>query len=51
MGGAGAAVDATHALTMLALALLAPDRRRLALTNVATATAFALAGMREARQR
>lgn len=48
---AGVAVDATHALTMLALALLAADRRRPALTNVATATAFALAGVREARQR
>lgn len=48
---AGAAVDATHALTMLALVRLAPDHRRLALTNVATATAFALAGIREARQR
>ncbi len=48
---AGAALDATHASTMLALALLAPDRRRLALINVATATAFALAGVREARRR
>ncbi|MGI8558898.1 MAG: hypothetical protein ACR2ND_11435 [Solirubrobacteraceae bacterium] len=45
---AGATVDAIHALTLLALALLAPDRRRLALTNVAIATAFALTGVREA---
>ena len=46
---AGAAVDATHAATMVALAWRAPDRRRLALTNAATATAFAVAGGRQAR--
>ncbi len=45
---AGAAVDATHAVTMVALAVLAPDRRRLALINAATAAAFALTGIREA---
>ena len=46
---AGAAVDATHAATMVALAALRPDRRRLALTNAATAIAFAAAGLYEAR--
>ncbi len=45
----GAAVDAAHASTMVALALLAPDRRRLAATNVATASAFAAAGLYQAR--
>lgn len=46
---AGAAVDATHATTMVALALIRPDRRKLALTNVTTASAFAVAGLRRAR--
>jgi len=46
---AGAVVDAIHASTMVALALLLPDRRRLALTNVVTAGAFAAAGLYEAR--
>lgn len=46
---AGAAVDATHATTMVALALLKPDRRKLALTNIATAGAFASAGLHRAR--
>ncbi len=41
----GAAVDATHAATMTGLAVLAPDRRKLALTNVATATGLAGAGL------
>lgn len=45
----GAAVDATHAATMLALALLRPDRRKLALANVALASAFAAAGVHQAR--
>jgi hypothetical protein len=38
---AGAAVDATHALTMLLLAWLRPARRELALANVAGATLLA----------
>ncbi len=46
---AGAAVDATHATTMVALAWLLPDRRRLALTNAATASAFAAVGLLQAR--
>lgn len=46
---AGTAVDATHASTMVALALFEPDRRKLAVTNVATATAFAVAGLHQAR--
>ncbi len=45
----GAAVDAAHAMTMVALAWRLPDRRALALTNVATAGAFAAAGLYEAR--
>ncbi len=47
---AGAVVDATHAATMAGLAALRPDRRNLALTNVATATALAAAGAAEARR-
>ncbi len=47
---AGAAVDATHAATMAVLAALRPDRRKLALTNVATATALAAAGFLESGQ-
>ncbi len=47
---AGAMVDAIHAGTMAALAALAPDRRKLALTNVATATALAAAGVADARR-
>lgn len=38
---AGAAVDATHALTMLLLAWLRPARRELALSNAAGATLLA----------
>lgn len=38
---AGAAVDATHALTMLLLAWLRPSQRKLALTNAAGATCLA----------
>ena len=47
---AGAMVDATHAATMAALAALRPDRRKLALTNVATAMALAAAGVADARR-
>jgi hypothetical protein len=46
---AGAAVDATHATTMALLAAVRPDRRTLALTNVASATMFAASGVCEAR--
>ncbi len=47
---AGAVVDAIHAASMAALAVLRPDRRKLALTNVATATTLAAAGVAEARR-
>lgn len=47
---AGAAVDATHAATMAVLAGLRPDRRKLALTNVATASALAVAGLVSSRR-
>jgi hypothetical protein len=47
---AGAAVDATHAATCAALGLMRPDRRRLALSNAATATAFAVAGLAQSRR-
>ena len=46
---AGAAVDATHAATVALLAAVRPDRRRLALTNVASATMLAVSGVYEAR--
>lgn len=46
---AGTAVDATHATTMVGLALLNPDRRKLALSNVVTASAFAVTGLHRAR--
>ena len=46
----GAAVDATHAATMAAVALLRPDRRKLALTNAATAAALAAAQVAEIRR-
>jgi disulfide bond formation protein DsbB len=46
---AGAAVDATHAATMALLAAVRPDRRKLALTNVASATMLAVSGVYEAR--
>lgn len=42
---AGAAVDATHAVTMVTLAALRPDWRGLALTNALTATVLAAAGV------
>ena len=41
---AGAAVDATHAATMVVLAVVDPQRRALARANAVTATSFALAG-------
>ncbi len=47
---AGAIVDAIHATTFAALAALRPDRRKLALTNVATASALAAAGVIESRR-
>lgn len=47
---AGAIVDAIHAATFAALAALRPDRRKLALTNVATASALAAAGVIESRR-
>lgn len=46
---AGAAVDAIHATTMVALALLKPNQRKLALTNATAASAFAAAGLYQAR--
>lgn len=46
---AGTAVDAAHATSMVALALLAPKRRALALMNATAATAFAVAGAYDAR--
>jgi hypothetical protein len=45
----GAGVDATHAATMLALTVLRPDARRLALTNAVTASALAGAGVMASR--
>ncbi len=45
----GAAVDAAHAASMLAVAVLMPDHRRLALADAASASAFAAAGIHEAR--
>lgn len=47
---AGAAVDATHAATMFALAMARPDARRLALTNALTASALAGAGIAASRR-
>lgn len=46
---AGAAVDAAHATSMLALAALQPEHRVLALGEAGEASAFAAAGIREAR--
>ncbi len=45
---AGACVDGVHAASAVALALLAPKRRRLLLCNAALAAAFAAAGLRAA---
>ncbi|MFI9158194.1 hypothetical protein [Kitasatospora aureofaciens] len=41
---AGVATDLAHALSMLVLATVVPDRRRICLTDAAIATAFCLAG-------
>jgi hypothetical protein len=46
---AGAAVDAAHATSMLALAVLRPDHRALGLADAAVASTFTAAGIREAR--
>src|SRR5579884_567209 len=46
---AGAVVDASHATSMALLAAVKPDRRKLALTNVVSATMFAASGVCEAR--
>ncbi len=46
---AGAAVDATHATTMALLATVKPGRRKLALTNMASATMLAASGVYQAR--
>jgi hypothetical protein len=43
---AGAAVDAVHALTALGVAAVDGRRRRLAIVNALTASAFAVAGCR-----
>ncbi len=45
---AGAAVDAAHATSMLALALLRPDHRALALADAGCASTFAAAGIHAA---
>ncbi len=47
---AGVAVDAIHATTMAGLALLDSRRRVLAGANALAATAFALAGLHDARR-
>jgi hypothetical protein len=44
---AGAAIDALHAISMLAWATLEPRRRRLALTAAAISSAFVAAGCYE----
>lgn len=46
----GAAVDATHAATMLALAIRRPACRRQAAASALTAATFATAGLRTGRQ-
>jgi hypothetical protein len=43
--GAGAAVDAAHALSMLAIAFVSPRSRRPALSSAAVAGTLALAGL------
>ena len=51
---AGAAVDSTHVLSMLALAAVRPEHRRLATASALVATATATAGLvaaRDARRR
>lgn len=47
---AGAAVDATHAVSMTILAGLRPDRRKLALTSALTASVLAGSGAWAARR-
>jgi hypothetical protein len=47
----GAAVDATHAATMLALAIKRPDYRRPAMASALTAGCFTVAGLRAVRRR
>lgn len=47
---AGAAIDAAHATSMIALAAARPDRRKLALANALTATAFAASGIAAGRR-
>ncbi len=44
---AGVVVDASHAVTMVALAVLRPQRRRLAGANALAAATFAAAGILE----
>ncbi len=46
----GAAVDATHVATMLALAIRHPAYRRQAAASALTAATFAIAGVRTGRQ-
>lgn len=47
----GAAVDATHAVTMLALAIRRPAYRRPAAASSLSAASFAIAGLRTGRQK
>lgn len=47
---AGAVVDASHAATMVTLAVLRPQRRRLAGGNALAAATFAAAGVVETRR-
>lgn len=49
-GGLGAAVDALHAATGVALAVVSPRWRRIALVDAAIATGLAATGWRGARQ-
>jgi hypothetical protein len=48
---AGSAVDATHAATMIGLAVARPNRRPLALANAIAAGAIAVAGAAQALDR
>lgn len=45
----GAAIDMTHALSMVGIAVLSRDHRRLAALDAALATGLATNGLREAR--
>ncbi len=47
-GLAGATVDAIHAASAVLIALVRPGRRRMALLNAVTATAFAVEGYQHA---